>query len=542
MNGQKNGQKNNQKNIRWVTLGIVLAAMALLVSACNQESSSTSQHPASMVWMYTVSEEDGSYGELYKQSLEGNRERVAQQAQWGSQLPTRAGDQVLYLNEKHVLFLQNKAQEQVEIAESVWQYAFSQDESTIYYLTVDGGLYHNPIGGERVKLASAVLAFSVSAEGERIFYLADHDRLYEWQGQNKRMIASGVTSFASSLDGSRLAYLSGDDRLYMVNEQMEISKLSQGEVDAFMLAEDGGTIAYLENYNHDKMLGELYMATTNGEERTKVASDVTTYILSADGQRLIYKQDDRLFFYALKSDLNEQAGGAEAESFYFEGETLVYADKAANLYLAPWGKEAERIASEVTWFTLLASGQIYFRTKEDRLFRRLPGESENKLLAEAYQDFVVDESGLYLVTEDDKLELHTLAEQPKVLLDQVRDYARIYNHAGWQVYRKIARLSDMAGYWSAYPEGDTFIEIKELDDSGSRFSITTYRGSSVFTSEFEIGYTGESAIDFAGETNEGTLILRTDGTLTISADVEDTFIRMTKAQASEALRQADAGE
>lgn len=140
-------------------------------------------------------------------------------------------------------------------------------------------------------------------------------------------------------------------------------KIDSGISGYYKFNKDGDRVAYLKD-------GKLYLHDL--KEKTKIASDVASFQISANGKSLVYLTGDSGDYrlYLKKGDKEEVklASGVTSLSHVNEDFSTILFRKEDKLYICKNGREPEKIASDVTsvWESY-DSGACYFIKEEDRV-------------------------------------------------------------------------------------------------------------------------------------------------------------------------------
>ena len=173
-----------------------------------------------------------------------------------------------------------------------------------------------------------------------------------------------------SEDGSKLFYPDRIEEdtytLYCLDttrRENEPVKIDSGISGYYKFNKDGDRVAYLKG-------GKLYLHDL--KEKTKIASDVASFQISADGKTLVYLTGDSGDYrlYLKKGDKEEVklASGVTSLSHVNGDFSTILFRKEDKLYISKNGREPEKIASDVTsvWESY-DSGACYFIKEEDRV-------------------------------------------------------------------------------------------------------------------------------------------------------------------------------
>ncbi len=128
------------------------------------------------------------------------------------------------------------------------------------------------------------------------------------------------------------------------------------------LSENGKIATYKKD-------GALYQKKLGADEAVKIASDVYSFTVTPNGAQILYVNNDSDVYYVKKAgkDAVKIVGGVDESGVKFISEnlkTIVYV-KENSLYIATAGKDAEKIASDVSSVSAFDLKNIYYVTEEE---------------------------------------------------------------------------------------------------------------------------------------------------------------------------------
>lgn len=151
--------------------------------------------------------------------------------------------------------------------------------------------------------------------------------------------------------------------LYIKEKGKEKQKIaSDVNGDWVSISEDGSKILFLQDYNHEKYVGELYLYT-KGKEKEKIASDVcANFCITPDGNKMTFIQNfslDKFFGELYYKEIKKDKVKIDSEVNFLQylskdGNSIAYLKEygekyysLANLYIKEKDKDPERIAYDV---------------------------------------------------------------------------------------------------------------------------------------------------------------------------------------------------
>ena len=253
--------------------------------------------------------------------------------------------------------------------------------------------YKKPIiGGVAALLAVGLLAVLIPSGGggdKKALYLKDDELQYtEFSKEDfevtSKLLDGGydaqytLTSYVSfSKDGKTIFFpdkLDGSNGVTMyyreVNKPNKDAVKIDSDIITYFLNEDGNKMIYLKGDD-----GVLYIHDM--KEKEKVASDVYSFKVSKDFKTIGYLEDDgKLMIYNGKS--SEKISSDVEELIYASDDlSTIYYLKEDNLYKWKKGADAEKLASDVEGAVAYDSGEIYYVV-----------QGEEKI---DYMDYIIDD-------------------------------------------------------------------------------------------------------------------------------------------------------
>lgn len=242
------------------------------------------------------------------------------------------------------------------------------------YVTVNAGEKQKVFGKEIEKIllnndgltAGEILrggrgAVSVTYTGveslkEHLYYTDTDDIVYLMENYETERLASDTDKFAVADDGTSLVYIDGADVVKVTDFEKSGVKtdLSKDEDARYVYAD--GDLKHVYFLNREK---ELYYI--KGKKQKKIADDVTSATVSADGKYCYYVVENEKFCYSKK-------GG--------KGKELFRDDEAKITCESDYGISVAKIAldKQVDVYRLDGKKMEVFRSYESNMFEELLGD------------------------------------------------------------------------------------------------------------------------------------------------------------------------
>ncbi|WP_216830606.1 DUF5050 domain-containing protein [Alkalihalobacterium elongatum] len=503
------------KNKQYIYLFILI--LSLLLFACQQQeavdssielqSDNAEEVIESTLWL-VKGYDDTNSGDLYVKYGELEIEKVASDVIIGSQLPFNLGEKVLYLDGEQNLYYIEKGKEKEKISSDVMYgtYEFSPNGTKVYYINEESGLYVAAFGNEKEKLASNVRSFLLTNEEGPIYVLKDDDKLIKITDGQEKTIANDVMNFKLAEKG--LIYTNNDGLLYYVNEENEKGKISNLEVVYPQISDDAAKISYLEEYNFEKGYGELVIIE-NGQ-RSKVASDIKEFELTANGSAIFYTNSDDILYVYTTANGEKVKLASDVQQYTYIDDKTIYLTKDDDLFVKTIEKDGRKIASDVYNYYVLA-GHIYYISKDKDLFLVKDDGEKEKLLSDL-EDYTYSNNQFYYLTKETKIGTIKLGEtEGKILLDDVKDYSLVYIQ-NYLIYQKLVTLSDIKGYWTDLDETGYLVFEPISNEKVKLILYSAYGEMDIY--ELKVDYATDTGIFLVNQTGDsGWLTLKDDNTL-----------------------------
>ena len=291
-------------------------------------------------------------------------------------------------------------------------------DDILVYLSKDqdvGDLYLMGENEERQKIASDMWedAFNLLADGN-VLYVDKNDVLHYWKSDGERITVTKEVvpwSVEVSANESTFAYLKGEEEaLYVqtfqeggLGERVRVA----GNIIDYLLSHDGDIVVYLDNDNN------LYIKQGT-EPETRIASNVSCFTLYPEEGVLSYvSQDQELYTRRLEEDDNVKVNCSDVAYVNLAGTNIAYladfdpVQGEGELYVVKDRRNPEWLASDVVFYQMVDNGtKFYFINSDDKLFYRDLAAEKNTLVASEVSKFMPgrEQSGIMVYrTKDDSL-------------------------------------------------------------------------------------------------------------------------------------------
>lgn len=284
-------------------------------------------------------------------------------------------DIVTYQNEESDLYLIEAEGESEKIASEVYLYELVGED--LYYVDMDGDLsIYNISDRQESDLANDVASFQLLSNDGEIVYLNNDNMLYYKNGKDESIKISSeeaVMSFIKKMDDS-LVYLRYDDEsldLYAT----EIS----GEGKSEKIASEVTMVDYSDGdfyYINDD--GNFYKKSTKDEDATKLASDVSDFTMKKG--KLYFTDEDSNLYQLGDSDKKEKIASDVSRYNITPDGDVVYMNEDKELFVGD-----KKVASDIDDYSHYY-GNVAFATKDGKLYL-MEDMKEKKVIEEDLSDF-----------------------------------------------------------------------------------------------------------------------------------------------------------
>jgi len=529
---------------RFISLIVVVLVAGALLSACGMTTQGAPKplvhEPA--LFLFQPGEEGKS--EMYVKIAGQDAEKVTNDGQSGYFHASSDATKLLYVDADGALRLWEQGRESIKIDDGVQfgTVTFSAAEDKVYYLNEEGSLYVRSFASDdKTKLASDVYTFELPAADGMLYYLDNESQLYRVSAEGEReKLASDVSYyFTSNEEKGKVWYVNDENALYELSPEGEKTKWDDRDIEQIRLSPDERSVALLEEYNYDKLYGELYLLTRGKEEivREKIASDVTEHDFSADGKSIYYLNQERtLYRYTFASQEREKLA-SDVGTFRFgpNQKLLAYVNEEKELFVRE--KDAfDKIATDVESFQPIGDETLYFVNADNEVYFKATGKEKTKLayeLSEAQLSY----DNVYFVTTDKKAGVVKAGEtEASILLENVDEYQDVFTNS-YLLYEKLASLDDVDGYWRMDVETEQqYLSIEKTSEV--KAILTMYEWQSEEAAEITVTNrtVDEIEVEPTDEPgNYGYFVVHGPDRITLRADGTDIpLVRATKSEVEEA--------
>lgn len=303
----------------------------------------------------------------------GETLEIAEEAVIGSAVLSPNGETVAYVAEYDATddfkgFYSVKGKEPVEVGKEKRVFAIADKGAYVYYADGDR-IYAQKKNKEEEKLASDLYGVSV-------FMNADHTEMLFWS--DEKTYATVKAGEKKKVAGEKLNYviLENDavtDTIYLSTEQRGNITVNYTGVDTFKEK------LYYSNYN-----SEIFYMLKKFETE-KIASGVSDYAVSEDGESIVYIYGSDLIKatnFEKGGEKDKLANNAQAYRLFADGDLK-------HIYFLNWddelcyfsGKKGKRLADDVTTVAVSEDGTYcYYVVEGEELCYSKKGGKEKELL------------------------------------------------------------------------------------------------------------------------------------------------------------------
>lgn len=268
---------------------------------------------------------------------------------YGVVYTTDDGDlMVVGANGKKPVKLANNSSNDVEYANTTERYILFTKDDNLY-------LYDKKDGEDTTKIDKDVSSFGFSDDDKYIYYVNDDAELYTYKKESKK-IDNDVTYVIGTADNN--IFYTKDDELYVRNMNAKKDKVKiASEVKNQVLSEDGSKVLY---QNED---GDLYIYKVSSKKAVKIASDVYDVL---DGNeeldKLMYITNDGDVYYVSGTKATKLVSEVDVLDVDVEEKQLVYLNEDDELYYQKGTKSPVKIddTDDITKAYIYNGNEIYY--------------------------------------------------------------------------------------------------------------------------------------------------------------------------------------
>jgi hypothetical protein len=502
---------------------LFLILLVSFISGCSSSDSATLKdkkpdkvHHNFLLFKEDHVNEDGeSIGDLYIQSLDSEREKIASDVVQSSYVYVNSKDKVLFLDEESNLYEFKVGKDKVKLADEVYYFDGQYSEDIVTYLNNDSDLYLIK-DGEEEKIASEVNQKEIV--GDDIYY-SDYDgnfSVYNMESRQESSIADDVTYFQLLNKDGDTVYLNDDSMLYYKKAGEESVKVSGEEIDPSFIQFADKNVMYLD---YD---GALYASqiSSNEVETKRIASDIS-YFTFQDGTFYYVNNSGNLYKKSTKDDSATKLASDVVDYRLIDG-TMYFTNEDATLYKLTSKEEKEKIATDV-YFYDESNGDIVYVNADNELF-------VNKTkVASGIQEYAYYYGNLAYSTNDEKLYLMEGLKDPKVAIKDLGDYSTA-SYQNQIVFNNTLDFEDISGFWRIdNDEESLFVEIKKDGTMVNYFDDSTL--------EMTIDYAGYQSMDVSVEGEYMTFTRIDNKSMMVHDDYDEyTMTKSSKEEADEYVK------
>ena len=319
--------------------------------------------------------------------------------------------------------------------------------------------------------------------------------------------------FGSNAKEKSAVYLK-DGKLYLSlldgKEPIKItSKFVDNEDDAFLtyyagwfvsISEDGKNIFYPENttMSDDNFKFDLcYRSTTDPDAKgEEIESDVSSYTVSKDSKFVVYQTVDGDFYvYDIKKQESDRIDKKVSDWYSSEDlKTIVYMTEDGDLHLWKYGKDSEKLESNVDWVTHVTkdASKVFYR-KDDNLYVK-EGTKDEEKIASNVSDVIqaYDNGGVYYTKSETTTT--TLADY---IIDDYADSDAAMVRPEWPSYYDYQwpEAPDYVYYWDYDTEEAYQQALAEYDLAYAAYEAEYARVNAQYEADQENYYVLDEAWD-----------------------------------------------
>lgn len=212
------------------------------------------------------------------------------------------------------------------------------------------------------------------------------------------------------------------------------------------LSSDGKLLFFPDRLDSNSGAITLYYRSVNNskKEPVKIAADVEDYAVNDDATLVTYRRysDDALYQYNIKTGEKEKiANNVGRYDVSADGNRIVYRDDEQNLYLKVSGKDKEKIDSDTSSYKYITPDfKTVYYYKEDSFYCKTEGESRIKLASDVSTVLAVYETGEFYYLRDDSIErpLSAYVEDDMYDIDLNITYPTSPDYPRWWQYNTDA--------------------------------------------------------------------------------------------------------
>lgn len=234
-----------------------------------------------------------------------------------------------------------------------------------------------------------------------------------------------------------------------------------GDVDEvyssdFVVSKDGSILFYPQEINEDGTYTLMYKDADTSSKGTEITSGVQSYKINADGDKVLYLKNDKLYTYdvskgesgdSIAKDVNAYRADEDLEKIVYR--TVKYTDdgQEERLYFKNGEADAELIAKDIDSYTIDSDFENIYYEKEEKLYKaELTTKPEGEQIAKDVYSFYLYEDGkMYIVIEEEiEAEADEEEDDDYYYDDYVETQKKLYYYNGTEKTLVSENYSSMA--------------------------------------------------------------------------------------------------
>ncbi len=171
-----------------------------------------------------------------------------------------------------------------------------------------------------------------------------------------------------------------------------------------VITPDGKRLFYTEK-NDGSAAVDLYYKNPSKEKEdgTKIAADVTAFMINAKGTKIVYISDGKLY----ESDLEDkQKLASDVVNFYANDDlSVIYYETDEDIYRKESGKDKEKVSDDSCSIVAVSEDYktVFYESQGNDLYKRTTGAKAVKIASEVRTRLFTKDLDVYALTEDGDL-------------------------------------------------------------------------------------------------------------------------------------------
>lgn len=507
-----------------LSLFISLVMISLVLVACSEKEGNgqskskakkTQSDPTFLLYKETSTIDDHlSTGDLYLETVNGEREKVAGDVQQDRYMYLPESETVLFLTSDDDLYEYKKGSDKIKIASDISIFESAPNDHIFYWDEYFDFYLMNP-ERESEKIASS--AEPVELLNDDLYYLNGDGVLNVYNVETRREItlASNTDHFSLLNEKGDIIYLNDDSMLLYKKFEEEPIKISSKSIDPTTIEMTNEGFMYITDDERT-----LYQTSFDGAETVKIASDVEVYKFKDD--QIVYLTDDYNLFLKKTTDEATTRVASDVFNFTTMDSVIYYTDMNGKLFRVDKSLEREEKANQVESFYLWKNDDFIYQNEENELFL-----NDKKLATDVLSHMYLGDLLIY-ATAEKKLYMMDSKEEPVVIFDDLSEYSTV-EYQNYTVFANELSFSDISGYWKM--KDSTEPEYIHLSNDG-----VLVNESDGFTAHFDILHGNYHYLE-ATYDDDYWLFTLEGNTLIIQDDYEQVYFeKSTKKEVEQAFK------